>query len=492
MTWRPAKAMPSSHSRHSAVEGCMPVPNASPGSSRTTTASGCVTVSWRGHTHRRRPKGMAWKSCSHSRSQTRSATARARNCAGSSPNVRARAAINAASALSAANNACSRVRGHRRTSPGRGSSTASSRASLKVTLSAPLPKQELSARSGSSSVSSKLSSRWGTAAGEVGADGSLQAQPTFEIMNIEAAALKGRMREDLLVQCGVGLDPLDDQLGKRVTHARDRGVARITVRDELTNQRVIVRRDAVARIDVAVDANAGAAGRMPELDRSGRGHERARILGVDAAFDGVAAELHIGLRVGQLLAGRDRELRLDQIDTGNQFGHRMFDLNPRIHLNEIELAILVQELERARTAITDRAARLDAALTHLPALLGREARCRGLLDYFLMAALHRAVALAQTDHIAVMVAEHLKLDMPRAFEEFLHIYRVIAERGQRLGLGDRDRAQQRPLGVHDAHATPAAAARGLDDDRVADIAGDAQILFRIVAERAIGARSSSR
>src|ERR1017187_10504788 len=307
-------------------------------------------------------------------------------------------------------------------------------------------------------------------------------------MNIEAAALKGRMREDLLVQCGVGLDPLDDQLGKRVTHARDRGVARITVRDELTNQRVIVRRDAVARIDVAVDANAGAAGRMPELDRSGRGHERARILGVDAAFDGVAAELHIGLRVGQLLAGRDRELRLDQIDTGNQFGHRMFDLNPRIHLNEIELPILVQELERAGTAITDRAARLDAALTHLPALLGSEARCRGLLDYFLMAALHRAVALAQTDHIAVMVAEHLKLDMPRAFEEFLHIYRVIAERGQRLGLGDRDRAQQRPLGVHHAHATPAAAARGLDDDRVADIAGDAQILFRIVAERAIGAR----
>jgi hypothetical protein len=182
--------------------------------------------------------------------------------------------------------------------------------------------------------------------------------------------------------------------------------------------------------------------------------------------------------VRQFLAGGDGQLRLDQIDAGDQFGDRMLDLDARVHLNEVELAVLVEELERAGTAIADRAAGLDAALAHLPALFGRDARRRGFLDDLLMAALHRAVALAQTDHVAVMVAEHLKLDVPRILEELLHIDRVVAEGGQRFGLGHRDRAQQRAFGVHHAHAAPAAAARGLDDHRVADVAGDAQILLR--------------
>ena len=41
--------------------------------------------------------------------------------------------------------------------------------------------------------------------------------------------------------------------------------------------------------------------------------------------------------------------------------------------------------------------------------------------------------------------------------------------------------QQRRLAVHHAHAAAAAAAGGLDDHRIADVAGDAQILVRVVA-----------
>ena len=64
------------------------------------------------------------------------------------------------------------------------------------------------------------------------------------------------------------------------------------------------------------------------------------------------------------------QLRLDQIDAGDQLGDRMLDLDARIHLDEVELAVLVEELERAGAAIADRAAGLDAALAHLAALLG--------------------------------------------------------------------------------------------------------------------------
>ena len=63
-----------------------------------------------------------------------------------------------------------------------------------------------------------------------------------------------------------------------------------------------------------------------------------------------------------------------------------------------------------------------------------------------MATLHGAVPLAQMNDIAVAVREHLKLDVPRALQEFLHVDLVVAERRQRLGLGDVDGIQQRGFG----------------------------------------------
>ncbi len=75
------------------------------------------------------------------------------------PSAAARAATAWASSMSPAKRACSRVAGQSRNSPGAGSSTGSSRMSLKVTLVAPHSKQAFSATSTSRSRSSKLSSR---------------------------------------------------------------------------------------------------------------------------------------------------------------------------------------------------------------------------------------------------------------------------------------------------------------------------------------------
>ena len=52
----------------------------------------------------------------------------------------------------------------------------------------------------------------------------------------------------------------------------------------------------------------------------------------------------------------------DDVDAGDHFGHRMLDLHARVHLDEVELVVLVQELERAGAAIADLAARFGAAL----------------------------------------------------------------------------------------------------------------------------------
>ena len=50
-----------------------------------------------------------------------------------------------------------------------------------------------------------------------------------------------------------------------------------------------------------------------------------------------------------------------------------------------------------------------------------------------MAALERAVALAEVDRLAVAVAEHLELDVARVGEIFFHVDGVVAEGGAGFG-----------------------------------------------------------
>ena len=69
------------------------------------------------------------------------------------------------------------------------------------------------------------------------------------------------------------------------------------------------------------------------------------------------------LRQRQLLAGGDAELPFDQIEPGDRFGHRMLDLQPRVHFHEPEAVgpqparAVGDELDRAGADIADRLAR---------------------------------------------------------------------------------------------------------------------------------------
>ena len=86
----------------------------------------------------------------------------------------------------------------------------------------------------------------------------------------------------------------------------------------------------------------------------------------------------------------------------HELGHRMLDLQARVQLDEVEAAVRAeQELERARVAVADRAARALGRRLHRLARLGRQRRRRRLLDQLLVAALDRALALAEGQHVAV-------------------------------------------------------------------------------------------
>src|SRR5690606_41494354 len=55
----------------------------------------------------------------------------------------------------------------------------------------------------------------------------------------------------------------------------------------------------------------------------------------------------------QLLAGGDHQLLADQVDAGDHLGDRVLDLDPGVHLDEVEAPVLEQELEGAGAAVAD-------------------------------------------------------------------------------------------------------------------------------------------
>ena len=93
-----------------------------------------------------------------------------------------------------------------------------------------------------------------------------------------------------------------------------------------------------------------------------------------------------------------------------------------------------------------------------------------------MAALDRAVALAEVDDVAVRVGEHLHLDVARVDDQLLDV--DVGVREVRLPLPPR--ALERLLGlrrvVHLLHALAAAAGRGLDQERVAELVAEREQL----------------
>ena len=148
--------------------------------------------------------------------------------------------------------------------------------------------------------------------------------------------------------------------------ARQRVLARRAVHDQLGDQRVVVRRHAVAGAGMAVDAHAGAAGQLPAGDAPGRGREGVRVLGVDAAFERVAAAGDVGLRRAPArspCATRICCCTMSMPAVISVTG--CSTCSARVHLDEVEGAVLVQELEGADAAVADLPAGLGAALADL-------------------------------------------------------------------------------------------------------------------------------
>ena len=176
---------------------------------------------------------------------------------------------------------------------------------------------------------------------------------------------------------------------------------------------------------------------------------------------------------------RDADLPLHQVDFGDHLGDRVLDLEPRVHLEEIERAVLVeQELDGARVGVVHRPGHRGGGRGHALAQRLAHGERRRFLDHFLMAPLNRALALDERHDGAMMVAEQLDLDVPRARQPPLEVDRGIAER--RPGLRSRGlHGRGEGIGRFDhPHALAAAAGDRLHHQRIADLRRRGRDLIR--------------
>ena len=172
----------------------------------------------------------------------------------------------------------------------------------------------------------------------------------------------------------------------------------------------------------------------------------------------------------QRLAARHADLLAHEVDARHELGDGVLHLEAGVHLEEPELAVLVEELDGAGVVVAARLGDLHGRLAHrLADVSAGKAGRRALLDQLLVAALGRAVALADPHDVAVGVADDLHLHVARPGEVALDVALVAAEALERLGLRRLERGVGLVGALHDAHAAAAAAVGRLDGDRPAEL-----------------------
>src|SRR5476651_1493207 len=226
-------------------------------------------------------------------------------------------------------------------------------------------------------------------------------QVLLEPMNRIVAVDDVGLAHQFLEQRNGGLDAVHHQLVQGAAQAQQTFVAILGVDDQLARQAVVEGRDAVAGIDRGIEAHAQPAWGVELSDGAGRGAEGEGIFRIDAAFDGMALEHDVLLGEAQRCAGGDADLLAHDIDAGDRLADRMLDLQAGIHFDEIEVAVFVEEFNRAGAQIAQLFQGAGADAADLVALPGVEGGAACFLPHFLVAALQRAVALAQMHDMAM-------------------------------------------------------------------------------------------
>ena len=154
---------------------------------------------------------------------------------------------------------------------------------------------------------------------------------------------------------------VDHELGERRREAGERLRAGRTVREHLREQRLVLDRDRVADLERRLDPNA-----EPARARETRGRVRAATARRPRPRHGPGTRRRArapSRSSASRSSGSPAAARmpfLHEIDPGQHLGHGVLDLDARVHLDEIEVAVGIdEELDAADVGVADRGRGLD-------------------------------------------------------------------------------------------------------------------------------------
>ena len=207
----------------------------------------------------------------------------------------------------------------------------------------------------------------------------------------------------------------------------------------LANHGIVVDADLGALLNAAVTAHIRyRSGRVLVGGEAANGRQAevlVWVLSIDARLDRPALDADVALLEAEPVALGHADHLLHNVNARDTLGDGMLHLEASVHLEEVEVALRVdEELDRAGRRVLDGLGERDCLLAHLATRLRVEEGARRLLDHLLIAALNGALALVQVEHVAVLVAEDLDLDVARVVDELLDEHAIVAEARCRLGL----------------------------------------------------------
>ncbi len=278
---------------------------------------------------------------------------------------------------------------------------------------------------------------------------------------------------------------------QRDSHGFDGLIARRRPSAQFGNHGIVIHADLAALKDAGIIAHSDvASGRIAlpfVVDQQGTcGNFRRRtipgqttdrrqeaaigIFRIQAVFNRPAGQRHIILGDGQLFTSRHADHLFNQIDTGDQLGHRVFHLQARVHFQEIEvLGAIDDEFHRAGAGVSDGLSQCDGLFAHR--LAGRfvQERAGSFFHNLLLATLDRTFPFAQIDAIAMAVTQHLNFDVARLCDELFDENPVIAKAVGGFVLGGLEPFAGLIIIPGDAHTLATATGGSLDHHRVSDL-----------------------
>ena len=136
----------------------------------------------------------------------------------------------------------------------------------------------------------------------------------------------------------------------------------------------------------------------------------------------------------QLLATGNTNLPFNQVDSRNHFSNGVLHLQARVHFQEEEVVILINEFNSSCVVVANCLRCFNGCFAHCFFHTIRESWCWCFFNQFLVTTLCRAVACRHPHHVAVLIANELHFDVARPGEVALNINFVATKECFRLAL----------------------------------------------------------